>query len=263
MDRRMDAVEEKAVHVHAEPDGEHVGTDETLHLPDGEWKLGPEAANAAQTLRGLGGSVLDVPEGAGGASREAGSVADDIILWTDTETTGLDESEDYLLQVSIIPTDITGKTWLTDEPFAGKLYADGDEYTNIRHHARGEVQRMHNKSGVWEDLKRYTESSFFNYEYMDLFLFTRIDRLLQDVPHRKVYMGGNSITLDRNFMRKYLPLTYSLYGHRSVDVTSIAIFGRTFGIPEPPEKKFEHDAVSDIKESIQQYVWYLDSFAAR
>ncbi|KAB1638579.1 3'-5' exonuclease family protein [Pseudoclavibacter terrae] len=42
---------------------------------------------------------------------------------------------------------------------------------------------------------------------------------------------GNSITLDRNFLREHLPLTFAKLHHRSVDLTSVELpFARRPGL---------------------------------
>jgi oligoribonuclease len=198
-----------------------------------------------------------------------GNVKDDIILWCDVETTGLDPRKHMLLQVCIVPTDMNGVR-LTDEVFAGKLVVSSKrEAMKIRHLADSTVQRMHQKSGVWTGLEAYDRGlaieQGFTYEELDVALFNSLDRALPCLGLNvgKVYFGGNSITLDRNFMAKYLPLTYSLFGYQSIDCTTLRRSCEVLDIEWIPKKKYEHNAGSDIQESIDEYLWFLGHVTAR
>lgn len=163
------------------------------------------------------------------------------IAWTDVETTGLDTRDGHLLlQIAII---ITDKDFNEIAVLEQKFRYSPAEVAILKDMAPPIVQEMHEKTGLWDALPDGTPLD----EYDDVLL-----RWLQryQPKARELYFGGNSITLDREFIREFLPKSYNHLHYRSLDMTSVETF-KNFTEDRPWfEKRKVHDALEDIRESI-------------
>ena len=70
---------------------------------------------------------------------------------------------------------------------------------------------------------------------------------------------GNSIATDRKFIRREMPILDSYQHYRMIDVSTIKeLATRWYEKLDPPSKKSEHTALSDIRESIEELRWYRE-----
>lgn len=169
--------------------------------------------------------------------------------WIDVETDGLDSQKNNLLQVALIVTD--GNLTPLHDGIEFVIHHSAEAVAEMRANCHSVVREMHDSSGLWDDLIE-SESSVSD---VDALLYAELTRL---IPERATArFGGNSITLDRNFLSVNLPKSYSHIGYRSYDLTSVAkLF--TDNTPEFPifEKKRAHTALEDIRESIAEARYY-------
>jgi len=165
------------------------------------------------------------------------------IAWIDVETTGIDAKEEQLLQVACIVTD--GELNVLDEEgYAKEIYYSEREVAGMKEHVDSYVLDMHAKTGLWDKL---TEGKALNLVDQEL-----KEYLARFANHREAFLGGNSITLDRNFINAYLKTSADFLHYRSIDVSSFAIMAEEWYNGLYFEKKYLHDAMSDIRESIAQ-----------
>ncbi len=171
-----------------------------------------------------------------------------MIAWTDVETTGVDTREGHkLLQIAVIITDENFQELATLEQ---KFYYSAEAVEKLKELAGDYVTNMHAATGLWDQLPEAAETP----ETFDLKLL----RWLQsNQPLAKTLLfGGNSITLDREFMREFLPKSYEHFSHRSLDMTSVEnYFAFTQG-RERFEKKTTHNALDDIRESLDSLLYH-------
>ena len=73
---------------------------------------------------------------------------------------------------------------------------------------------------------------------------------------------GNSIHQDRKFLQKYMPEMHDYFHYRSIDVTSIKeLVNRWYPAgPKFPKKSQEHVALIDIRESLQELIFYRENY---
>ena len=73
---------------------------------------------------------------------------------------------------------------------------------------------------------------------------------------------GNSIGQDRKFLSKYMNELHEYFHYRSIDVTSIKeLVNRWYPDgPKFPKKSNEHMALTDIRESLQELVFYRQHY---
>lgn len=168
------------------------------------------------------------------------------IAWIDVEATGLNPylTGEKLLQVACYVTD-PDLNILDEVGFEMPVFYSEQEVHSLYENTSKYVQNMHDSTGLWGRLS--TEG--VPLEDVDRKL---VEYVSQFYPNpRTAWLGGNSISLDRNFLTAYLPETDSHLHYRSVDVTSWAgPVGAWTGFLY--EKKRTHDAKDDIMESIEE-----------
>ena len=73
---------------------------------------------------------------------------------------------------------------------------------------------------------------------------------------------GNSIHQDRKFLHKYMREMHEYFHYRSIDVTSIKeLVTRWYPTgPKFPKKSQEHVAMIDIRESLQELIFYRENY---
>lgn len=90
-----------------------------------------------------------------------------------------------------------------------------------------------------------------------------VDFLSKYVNRGESPLAGNTIYMDRMFLRKYFPKVDSYLHYRIIDVSSIKeLCGRWNRkvYNAAPSKSLKHRALDDIKESIQELQFYKEKF---
>lgn len=172
------------------------------------------------------------------------------IAWIDVESNGKSPRDgSRLLQVACIITDADLNELSDGIEF--KLFYTPAEVRALYAAADPNVRTMHENTGLWDAL--YTDG------------ITKTDG--NDVILKELYthcnesgvvpLGGNSITLDRDFLMTELPDVTDFLSYQSYDMSSVARHFRN-NLPDLPkyEKKYTHDALDDIRESIGEARYY-------
>lgn len=172
----------------------------------------------------------------------------------DTETTGLEPGDgDMLLQVAAFVTDDSYELLESDGvEFVFRFEPAHIDY--MRQNCLPVVREMHDKTGLWD---RLSSDEAVSYEKGDDLLFDYLYGFEVDA----LYMLGNSITLDRNFMSEFLPKSFGLLHYRSLDVTSVRLFmeerfGEVASSYREPNSEVPHEARADILGSLEQIKFY-------
>lgn len=82
------------------------------------------------------------------------------------------------------------------------------------------------------------------------------------VPEKKCPLGGNSVYMDRLFLRKYMPALDAYLHYRIIDVSTIKELAKRWYQKEfsnIPQKKFQHRCLKDIEESIAELKYYKEN----
>lgn len=167
------------------------------------------------------------------------------ILWVDVESTGLVAREESLLQVAALVSDVQGNL-LSDE-FCEVVYQPHAH--ELRENANDVVREMHDRTGLWGRLAMGLAANV-----VDSLLLDFVRDYAPEPRHAR--LGGNSVALDMDFAREYLPKTHGHLHYRVVDVSGLAYTLHSWGIaPGYFEKKKTHDALDDIRESLEEYRW--------
>lgn len=168
------------------------------------------------------------------------------IIWGDVESTGTEAfTGDSLLEVAFLVTD--GELNILDENgYQAVVRYSPEEVQELRSKTSEYVLNMHEATDLWSKLPEGKPLEQIDREALAY--------IKQFVPEqRSARFAGNSITLDRNFMNRNLPDTFSHIHYRSFDVSTVAGLAQMWGGEEIVyQKKTLHSAFSDITESIEE-----------
>lgn len=171
------------------------------------------------------------------------------IVWIDCEMTGLDLTNDALIEIACIVTDeqlqpIDGGIDLIIEPPPGSL----DRMDEV-------VTTMHTQSGLLAAMHEAIPLA----EAEQLVL----DYVRQHVPEpRKAPLGGSSVHVDRMFLARDMPLLTEHLHYRIIDVSSVKELVRRWfprAYYNSPTKRGDHRALADIIDSIKELRYYRDA----
>lgn len=175
----------------------------------------------------------------------------DRFLWIDVETTGLDELRCELLEVAALVTDSQLRE--IDEGVDIVIHAPQSSLEQMPR----VVKDMHTTSGLIGEVQQSSvslrEAERAVLDYMDRHFGSE----------EKVIMAGNSITLDRNFLRRFMPQVDEHLHYRMIDVSTLKELMRLWspgGFANVPQKVFAHRALGDIRESIDELRFYRKYF---
>ena len=166
------------------------------------------------------------------------------LIWVDMEMTGLDPDEDVVIEIASIVTN-TDLEVLAEGPVMAIHQSDAtlarmDEWNT----------RTHGESGL---IERVRASSFDEAAATELTLqFYR-----EWVEPNTSPMCGNSIGQDRRFMARHMPELAAFFHYRNLDVTTLKLLAGYWrpDLPAHP-KKNAHEALADIRESIEELRYY-------
>lgn len=165
------------------------------------------------------------------------------IFWIDLEMTGLNPEKEVVIEVAAIITDLNFTELdqyhvVVQQPqsFLDQM----DEWNTKTHTQTGLIKKVANgvhPHQVQEDLIHLSQKYF---------------------EKNKIIIAGNSIYQDRLFLKKQFPKFESTLNYRMLDVTSWKlIFQSKFG--QQFSKQNTHKALDDIRESIKEVQFYLQS----
>lgn len=168
------------------------------------------------------------------------------LLWIDLEMTGLDPTEDRILEVAAIATD-----WEFNEIARYEAVKKvGPQLMKTRM-----VGEFWEKFSAVRDALMVQNSDGKNGRTIENELLAFIDTHFDD--SQKVLLAGNSIHQDRKFIENEWPRLNEALHYRMLDVSAWKVvfdgkFGKKFAKPNA------HRALDDIQGSIQELQYYLE-----
>ncbi len=172
---------------------------------------------------------------------------EDNLVWIDLEMTGLNPEEHVILEIAVIITDKELNVLEQVGPFAlsvsEKDLSNMNEFGKVHFSISGLIDRVKSskvtariaEEKVLEVVKKYCEQG-------------------------KGILCGNSIHCDRMFLLKEMPDLMKYLHYRIIDVSTIKeLVRRWYPSVVAPSKKELHDALEDIKESIEELKFYRKS----
>ena len=173
------------------------------------------------------------------------------LIWIDLEMTGLQDKH-VILEIAIITTDeklnIIDQFPKSEDGLAIKR--SESELKNIESWSLNQ----HTKSGLLSRVKNSSVDLEHAQEEVFRFISERIEE-------NKGILCGNSIWVDRKFLRKEMPKLENYLYYRMIDVSSIKeLVKRWYPNTKFKEKSKNHIAMNDIKESIEELKWLREHF---
>ncbi|VVC28116.1 Hypothetical protein CINCED_3A015305 [Cinara cedri] len=168
------------------------------------------------------------------------------IVWFDGEMTGLNADKHTLIEAAIIITD-------------GQLNILAESPNIIIHQPDKVLENMEEWSKEHHALSGLTESvrqSNISIKQADQILY---DFIKPFTPKGMCPLAGNSIYMDKIFIRKYMPKLESHLSYRLIDVSTLKELYKRWKpelLNEMPKKTFKHRALDDIRESLKELQFY-------
>ena len=171
------------------------------------------------------------------------------LIWLDMEMTGLDPDRDRVIELAMIVTDARLET-LAESPVWTVHQSDAvldamDDWNKKTHGRSGLIERV--RASTTDEAAVAAEAMAFIPEW---------------VGKRVSPMCGNSICQDRRFMARYMPQLEEYFHYRNLDVSTLKELCRRWKpeVAKGFEKKADHTAMADIRESIAELRYYRDNF---
>ena len=168
------------------------------------------------------------------------------LVWVDCEMTGLDTSNDVLVEIAVLVTD--SELNIIGEGVDVVIKATPEQISGMNEF----VTKMHTDSGLIHEIPNGIPVS----DAEDLIL-----KYLEaaGVQPGKSPLAGNSVYVDRIFITRDMPKLSEYLHYRTIDVSSIKELTRRW-YPKvyfnAPAKTGNHRALGDIKDSIAELSFY-------
>ena len=172
------------------------------------------------------------------------------LVWIDMEMSGLDAERERILEIAVLVTDgelnviAEGPNLVIHQ--SEEVLAAMDEWNTKHHGASGLIQRVR-ESTVDESVAEAAVLGF----------------LKEHCLPKSAPLAGNSVHQDRRFLCRYMRELDDFLHYRIVDVSTIKELGRRW-YPKPydarPQKRAQHRAMDDIRESLEELRYYRKAF---
>ena len=174
------------------------------------------------------------------------------LIWIDLEMTGLFPETDRIIEMAAIITD-SDLNILAEGPV---LAIHQSEEVLARMDAWN--TRTHGNSGLTQ---RVRDSRLNEAEGERLLLAI----LSQWVPAGTSPMCGNSICQDRRFLARCMPTLERFFHYRNLDVSTLKELAKRWAptVAAGLTKRNTHQALDDVRESIEEMRYYRDHFIVR
>eukprot|EP01098_Paradermamoeba_levis_P006647 TRINITY_DN275_c0_g1_i1.p1 TRINITY_DN275_c0_g1~~TRINITY_DN275_c0_g1_i1.p1 ORF type:complete len:215 (+),score=54.28 TRINITY_DN275_c0_g1_i1:96-647(+) len=169
------------------------------------------------------------------------------LMWVDLEMTGLDDKKDHIMEFAAIITD--SELNVVEEFNGGESIAVqlSDSALNSMNEW---CTKHHGENGLTDRCRKSPTT------------IQQIDSKAYEWAQKhfgkgQVPLAGNSVYMDRIFMRKEMPLFESHLHYRIVDVSTIKeLYFRWYPTAPAFQKQLTHKAMDDIKESLEELRFY-------
>lgn len=171
------------------------------------------------------------------------------LVWIDLEMTGLIPDRHRIIEIATIVTD-SQLNVLAEGPVLAIKQSDAeldamDEWNQTHHGRSGLITRV--KASTIDEAEATRQTLAFLADYSE----TNASPLC-----------GNSICQDRRFMANYMPELEAFFHYRNLDVSTLKELAQRWRpeIMTGLKKRATHQALDDIRESIEELRYYREHF---
>ena len=185
-------------------------------------------------------------------SETALAASENNLVWIDLEMTGLFPERDRIIEIAVVVTDPLLSVRVEGPVFAvhqSDAVLDAMDAWNTGTHGR---------SGLTDRVKASTvdeaQAEALTIEFLKRY-----------VPAGKSPMCGNSICQDRRFLANHMPKLEAFFHYRNLDVSTLKELAKRWkpDILAGFKKAQAHTALADIRESIEELVYYREHLLAK
>ncbi|KIH54724.1 exonuclease [Ancylostoma duodenale] len=185
------------------------------------------------------------------------------LIWIDCEMTGLDVEKQTLVEIATIVTDkdlnvvAEGPDIVIHQP---------ENVLDVSRKARYCDTSAENVLDVMEEWPRQTfiKNGLLKKIRESRITLERAEEMVLEFLEKETAKGecplaGNSVSMDRCFINRYMPRLGKHLHYRTVDVSTVKELAKRWYPDEfvkAPSKKNTHRALDDIRESIQELQYY-------
>jgi len=167
------------------------------------------------------------------------------LAWIDMEMTGLQPDSDRIIEIALLVTDAQlaivaeGPVIVIHQP--DEVLAAMDSWN----------QGTHKKSGLIDKVRASAVSEAQGERIA-------LEFLAAHVPASASPMCGNSICQDRRFLARWMPRLEAHFHYRNLDVSTLKELVRRWKpeVMKGVAKEGRHEALADIRESIEELKYY-------
>ncbi len=195
-------------------------------------------------------STTSVPAEVAGAEAQPVLKKNDLnLVWMDLEMTGLDPEKERILEIAVIVTSpdlairVPGPVIVLHQ--SDELLDAMDAWNKATHGRNGLIDKVRASTVTEAEAEK-----------------TVLDFIRQYVPAQASPLCGNTIGQDRRFLVKYMPRLEGYMHYRNLDVSTLKELARRWKpeVYKNFKKKQAHTALADVEESIDELVYYRDTF---
>jgi oligoribonuclease len=172
----------------------------------------------------------------------------DNLIWIDLEMTGLDTTQDKIIEIATIITNSRLEIIAEGPVFAifqeESILAAMDDWNQKQHKGSG-LERVRASTISEQTAEKET-----------------LDFIMTHVPPNKSPMCGNSICQDRRFLARCMPSLERYFHYRNLDVSTLKELAHRWkpSITDGLKRKSRHLALEDVRDSIEELRYYREHF---
>ncbi len=169
------------------------------------------------------------------------------LIWIDLEMTGLDVKTQVIVEIATIVTDdslnIVAEGPVIAIHHSKETLRTMDEWSRNHHEASGLLDRVRVSPFSCRQAEQQT-----------------LEFVSAHCAKRRSPLCGNSVWQDRLFLMKYMPQLEDYFHYRNIDVSSVKELARRwYPALGPYQKRGDHLAAADVKESIEELLFYRNN----